>query len=75
MIADDFTQIVWKETQKIGVALKWANNCYLVLVVYDPRGNIQGQFRANVLQPPIIAQARNSVNNLLIYRRGDSIYF
>jgi len=71
MIADEFTQIVWKDTQKFGIALKWANDDYVVQVVYYPRGNIQRQFKANVLQPPIIANPNHNSQNLLIYERGD----
>ncbi|MFE9577331.1 CAP family protein [Nocardia sp. NPDC006044] len=47
-----FTQVVWKNTQRIGVGLaRGANSWTYVVVEYDPPGNYQGQFPTNVLRP------------------------
>ncbi|XP_074112024.1 uncharacterized protein LOC141535790 isoform X3 [Cotesia typhae] len=46
-----FTQIVWKSTQEMGIAMvKKDGNC-IVVACYYPRGNIVGQFTENVLKP------------------------
>ncbi|XP_044574347.1 uncharacterized protein LOC123258417 isoform X3 [Cotesia glomerata] len=46
-----FTQIVWKSTQEMGIAMaKKDGNC-IIVACYYPRGNIVGQFTENVLKP------------------------
>lgn len=42
-----FTQIVWKDTKKIGCAYK----CSILVCNYFPAGNIMGNFDANVKPP------------------------
>jgi len=74
MIADYFTQIVWKDSKEIGIAFRSVAQCYIVLVVYNPPGNIKGQFTSNVMIPPNIAEARNPGNNMFIYQGGDYIF-
>ena len=51
-----FTQVVWKETTKVGIAkasAKMADGWYGVWVVahYGPAGNVGGDYIANVQQP------------------------
>lgn len=50
-----FTQLVWKETTKIGVGYaytKHANRYKLYVVVhYSPPGNVDESFQENVLRP------------------------
>lgn len=46
-----FTQLVWKNTERLGCASsksKSTNNIYVVCN-YDPWGNYRGQFEENVL--------------------------
>ena len=46
-----FTQMVWGGSTKLGVGLAFSmdgNNAFIV-AQYSPRGNIEGQFSANVL--------------------------
>jgi hypothetical protein len=40
-----FTQVVWKGTSEVGCGLA---SCGLVTCSYDPPGNVQGAFAANV---------------------------
>lgn len=47
-----FTQIVWKNTQYLGVGI--AKNAYgrtVIVATYFPPGNYKGQFINNVLRP------------------------
>lgn len=48
MATGHFTQVVWRETTQIGCAVA---SCRMALWVceYDPPGNVQGGYRANVL--------------------------
>ncbi|CAN8007594.1 unnamed protein product [Ixodes pacificus] len=49
-----FTQVVWKSTTKVGCGRGHAasRNAYYVVCEYLPRGNVESQFRSNVL--PVI---------------------
>jgi uncharacterized protein YkwD len=51
--AGHFTQMVWKNTKRMGCGLCWcpANDMTLLTCKYDPPGNVLGQFRQNVLPP------------------------
>ncbi|KAF4524949.1 hypothetical protein B566_EDAN014130, partial [Ephemera danica] len=44
-----FTQVVWKSTTEMGIAIVKAGNGVFVVANYSPHGNMQGQFQANVL--------------------------
>jgi hypothetical protein len=46
--ATDFTQLVWKNSKKIGVGHAYNGHQLYVIVVYKPSGNIHGQFATNV---------------------------
>ncbi|XP_014296097.1 uncharacterized protein LOC103580017 isoform X1 [Microplitis demolitor] len=46
-----FTQIVWKSTREMGIAMAKKDGTCIVVACYYPRGNIVGQFTENVLKP------------------------
>lgn len=46
-----FTQMIWKSSQDLGVGIsRTKKGKVLVVCNYSPRGNIAGQFNANVLR-------------------------
>ncbi|KAF8932265.1 hypothetical protein BGZ47_011469 [Haplosporangium gracile] len=51
MATGHFTQVVWKGTKSVGCAKKFCpgSNWTIYICNYDPPGNVQGQFRQNVL--------------------------
>ena len=46
-----FTQVVWKATQKLGVGCATAGDKFYLVANYDPSGNYEGEYAANVLPP------------------------
>ncbi|XP_024939236.1 uncharacterized protein LOC107266196 isoform X3 [Cephus cinctus] len=46
-----FTQIVWKNTSEVGIAVAKRDGTCVVVACYHPRGNIIGQFTENVPRP------------------------
>lgn len=50
---ENFTQLVWRSSQRIGVgrARSEDGDWWYGVVVFDPAGNIPGQFSFNVLLP------------------------
>ena len=44
----NFTQMIWNKTEKIGVGYKMNQGKCLVVVQYEPSGNIFGSFKENV---------------------------
>jgi len=46
-----FTQIVWKNTSEMGIAMAKRDGTCVIVACYHPRGNIVGQFTENVLKP------------------------
>lgn len=46
-----FTQVVWKKSIEIGVGIATVGQYTVVCVNYRPAGNVQGQFKQNVLRP------------------------
>ena len=58
-----FTQLVWKNTKKVGFGLskttekknsngyEYEELCYYVVTNYEPRGNMIGQFQEMVPRP------------------------
>jgi len=62
MIADEFTQMVWKNTQRIGLGMYRRNDTLVVEALYKHVGNIKGQFTSNVLDPKRIDQGGSSGN-------------
>ncbi|CAF3748651.1 unnamed protein product [Adineta steineri] len=43
-----FTQLVWKNSKKLGVGHAYNGQTLYVIVLYQPSGNLKGQFAANV---------------------------
>jgi len=62
MIADDFTQIVWNKTKKIGMGYILTPDDLIVVALYEPGGNIQGQFISNIFEPIKMNQGESSGN-------------
>ncbi|TMW54435.1 hypothetical protein DOY81_000427 [Sarcophaga bullata] len=46
-----FTQLVWKSTKFMGVALNESADQTMAVVSYEPAGNIEGQYAENVPEP------------------------
>jgi len=48
-----FTQLVWKDTQKVGAGLAYNGDRTKAYVVaqYAPPGNYEGEYEENVLPP------------------------
>ncbi|KAF5289263.1 hypothetical protein FQA39_LY15193 [Lamprigera yunnana] len=46
-----FTQVIWKESTELGVAVAKANGKFMVVANYHPPGNVIGRFSKNV--PPL----------------------
>lgn len=44
-----FTQVVWRETSRLGCAAVECNGGQIWVCNYDPPGNVEGQYRQNVL--------------------------
>jgi hypothetical protein len=44
-----FTQVVWRATTQVGCGRSQCNGLDVWICQYDPPGNVQGQFRENVL--------------------------
>lgn len=63
-----FTQLVWKETEKVGVGMATSAKGHVYIVCnYDPPGNVIGQFAKNVLpakkSPKVNYLAINVITN------------
>uniref|UniRef100_T1GJX7 SCP domain-containing protein n=1 Tax=Megaselia scalaris TaxID=36166 RepID=T1GJX7_MEGSC len=46
-----FTQLVWKNSKKLGVAIAQKEKTIIVVANYDPPGNIKNRYDSNVLPP------------------------
>ncbi|KAF4524072.1 hypothetical protein B566_EDAN013020 [Ephemera danica] len=44
-----FTQVIWKSTTEMGIAIVTEGNGFFVVANYSPHGNMQGEFEDNVL--------------------------
>jgi len=78
MIVGAFTQIVWKETEQIGITFRCKKNQYIVLAVYNPIGNIPRSYTLNVQRPISSRGAILAIGDeveLLFYQTGDYIHF
>jgi uncharacterized protein YkwD len=51
MGAGHFTQVVWKGSRHVGCGTATCNDKQIWVCNYDPAGNIQGEFAANVPRP------------------------
>ena len=43
-----FSQLVWKNSKKLGVGHAYSGKKLYIVALYKPPGNIRGQFAANV---------------------------
>jgi len=48
MFVASFTQIVWKSTTNLGLAMVRDPHYVMVVAIYKPPGNIEGEYAANV---------------------------
>ncbi len=46
-----FTQVVWRGTREVGCGKSQCNGLDVWICQYDPPGNVEGQYRENVLPP------------------------
>ena len=44
-----FTQVVWRGTRRVGCGKSQCNGLDVWICQYDPPGNVEGQYRENVL--------------------------
>jgi len=44
-----FTQVVWRGTREVGCGKSQCNGLDVWICQYDPPGNVEGQYRQNVL--------------------------
>ena len=53
MAVGHFTQVVWKDSRRLGVGIAFGNSGRTAIIVanYYPRGNYQGQFAQQVGRP------------------------
>lgn len=50
IVAGSFTQIVWKNTTHLGLAVLQEKKYYIIVAIYFPRGNISGEYMDNVME-------------------------
>jgi uncharacterized protein YkwD len=51
MSTGHFTQVVWRDTKELGCARAQCSGLDVWVCQYDPPGNVEGQYRENVLAP------------------------
>lgn len=66
-----FTALVWRSTQKIGLGVCSSPGKILVVMNFEPAGNIIGQFHLNVL-PSVHLQRNPSFNSWFIHTRSST---
>jgi len=44
-----FTQVVWRDTRQVGCGMSQCNGLDVWICQYSPPGNVEGQYRENVL--------------------------
>ncbi|KII65703.1 Golgi-associated plant pathogenesis-related protein 1 [Thelohanellus kitauei] len=50
--AEHFTQIIWKSSSEFGYCKqRLGNNAWIITVIYSPKGNVSGEYMANVVDP------------------------
>jgi len=62
MIADEFTQMVWKSTCRIGMGIQRRSDSLVIVALFNPGGNVSGQFESNVFRPRRMDQGESSGN-------------
>lgn len=71
-----FTQVVWKSSIEIGVGIatypdqRYAHRT-VVCISYRPPGNVEGQFRQNVLPPKVSLDFIRNIRNSTTLRNED----
>lgn len=65
MIAENFTQIVWKETRYMGAAKVSGSGRTMVVAVYSPAGNKRGSYKRNVREPTGILKKKKKIDDYL----------
>lgn len=50
LFSGHFTQVVWKDSKRLGIALVKNNNNTIVVANYDPPGNFIGDYINNVFE-------------------------
>lgn len=48
MTTGHFTQLVWADTQRVGCGQTTCHGLDIIVCNYDPPGNVEGQYKANV---------------------------
>jgi len=48
LIAEDFTQILWKSTERLGIGFLKKNEIFYLILFYSPAGNIPKEYVKNV---------------------------
>lgn len=46
-----FTQVIWKDSSRLGIGVARSSRGVYVCANYDPPGNVMSQFAQNVLRP------------------------
>ena len=54
--ARHFTRVIWNSSRHLGCAKAVSGNTIVIVADYDPRGNVKGEFKANV--SPVKASVR-----------------
>lgn len=61
----NFTQLVWKDTTSMGAGMVVETDGKFYFVCsYDPAGNVQGEFRRNVLPPQEVRINKETCNSV-----------
>lgn len=45
----NFSQVVWRSSERLGVGIATVGNCFFVVCDYDPGGNVRDSYKDNVL--------------------------
>lgn len=44
----NFTQVIWRSSERLGVGMATSGNCFFVVADYDPGGNLRDNYKDNV---------------------------
>lgn len=62
-----FTQLIWRDSRRVGVGCGIRGNSLFVVANYDPAGNVNGRFQSNVPAPMNYNYDNNRRNFRRIY--------